>query len=125
MKKGLSYIWTVTINLITIFIIYKILSITDIDFERIVLCGLILIYLSVNIFMSIWGYQRMVFTGHFYKELKDIKKLLDEETNKYAEKEFNEFEEKKDRITIKYFINSFFRGVTTLITLYYLFQILF
>ena len=125
MKKALNYIWQVIINLIVIIIILKILSLTSVDFERVVLCSLVLIYLSINIFKGIWGFQQMSFTGHFYKELKDIKKLLNEKQNQYEEEEFIKFVKDREKIAIKFYINSFFNGIVILITLIYLFQALY
>ncbi|MFA4833966.1 MAG: hypothetical protein WC619_03935 [Patescibacteria group bacterium] len=125
MKKTLNYIWQVIINLVVIIVILKILSLASVNFERVVLCSLVLIYLSINVFMGIWGFQQMSFTGHFYKELKDIKKLLNEKPNKYEEEEFIKFEKDRDKTAIKFYINSFFNGIAILITLIYLFQALY
>lgn len=125
MKKTLNYIWQVIINLVVIIVILKILSLASVNFERVVLCSLVLIYLSINVFMGIWGFQQMSFTGHFYKELKDIKKLLNEKPNKYEEEEFIKFEKDRDKTAIKFYINSFFNGIVILITLIYLFQALY
>lgn len=110
-KKILGYVWAVIINLITLFVVFSILSVADTSFEKIVLCFLVLIYLQIISISSVWSFQQLDFTGALYEEFKRIRHLLKEGTDEYEEEQAKEFKSKKDNITVTFYINAFFNFI--------------
>jgi len=146
--KTLGIVWKVIINIITVAIVLGIFSIASSKFETIVLVVLVLIYLSLGTFTTIWGLHQIEFGEALDKELKDIKKLI-KNPKRYLEKEemdktrnilgflnddfvselpqeIDEYEkevekeraEKKKTLMIKFYINAGFQTITYIIALY-------
>lgn len=129
--KSLGYIWKVIINIITVIIVLGIFSIASTDFETVVFAVLILIYLSITGFSTIWGLQQMDFGEALQKELDLIKTklgiiLYDDEdyTEEYKKELEKEREEKKNNTMIKFYINAGFQVIIYIISLYYLLTVL-
>lgn len=72
----LKYAWDVFIHIATIAIVLAIFSITTSQFETIVLAVLILIYLSVESFISLWGMFQVTLLDFQNNQFRAIKRLL-------------------------------------------------
>ncbi len=136
--KTLGIVWKVITNIITIAVVLGIFSIASSKFETIVLAVLVLIYLSITGFSTIWALRQIEFAEALDNEFKGIKQLL----NKNAINEFNkindlldnpiekpeidEYEkeaiearaESKKTLMIKFYINAGFQTLIYIIALY-------
>lgn len=112
----LSYGWTVFVNILTVFIAIGIFNAFYGDFEKIVSSLLVLIYLNLNFFSSVWGYQKMQELFALNDEFKEIKVLLkkkhtESEDSVYENEKIDEAKIKFKRQQIKFYINSVFAFV--------------
>lgn len=122
--KILSYIWTVITNFIVLFVVLGILSVAYTGFEKVVLCGLILIYLSVMSFSTGWGFIQLSFIEALNAEFKRIRKLLKNEPDEYEEEELKDFKEKKNNASIKFYINAVFNFIIYIVVIFNLLGVL-
>jgi DNA-binding transcriptional MerR regulator len=145
--KTLGIVWKVIINIITTAVVLGIFSIASSKFETIVLAVLVLIYLSITGFSTIWALRQIEFSEALDKELKDIKKLikdpkgdlakeemdkirntlgfnddfvseLPQEIDEYEKEAQKERAENKKTLMIKFYINAGFQTLIYIITLY-------
>ena len=137
--KGLKYVWTIIVNIITLIIACEIFSVANDSFESVVLAVLVLIYLSIEVFMELYGLSQLEFLTAFSEELKIIKGLITKQTSRAEliqgantideimaipqetdeDKEARQaVEKKKNTAMIKFYINIAFQCVIYFIALY-------
>jgi len=122
--KTLSYIWEVVKNLIALFVILGILSVAYTSFEKVVVCGLVLIYLSIISISSVLGIEQLNFMQALDFEFKRIRKLLKEDLSEYEKEAEERANNTKNKITIKFYINGIFNFIFYLIVIFTLFEAL-
>lgn len=126
--KILKYVWTIIVNIITLFIACGVFSVANNSFESIVLAVLVLIYLSISSFSAVWALSHLEFVEALDNEFRGIRKLIN--TDKKAddeefEKEAREVrEKKKNTAMIKFYINIAFQCIIYLIALYNLVSVI-
>ena len=118
----LSYGWTVFVNILTVIIAIGIFNAFYGNFEKIVSSLLVLIYLNLNFFSSVWGYQKMQELFALNDEFKELKVLLkkshqENEENEYENEKINEAKMKFKRQQIKFYINSIFAFIIYLMAI--------
>jgi hypothetical protein len=139
--KTAGYIWKVIIGIVSVLVVLAVFSVATSKFEITALAILVLIYLGVTGFSSIWAVNHIEFSEALDNEFKAIKKLLnsklkyepdgneealnEREMEKADQEEYEKearraFEEKKKTIMVKFYINAAFQTVIYIIALYYL-----
>ncbi|MFC1790319.1 hypothetical protein ACFLZP_02445 [Patescibacteria group bacterium] len=124
----LGYVWTFLVNVFTVFVVLAIFDSVYKDFETIILCITILVYLNVNSFSSLWAWlkQRELFELH--DEFEKIRKLLDEKVDEsdeeYKKEEIENSKNRFEKQQVKFYINSGFALIIYIITLLTLFSAL-
>lgn len=97
--KSLKIIWTIASNLITIFIVLALLSVTYTSFETATICLLILIYINVNSSFTESSRHRLTIVLLLVSHLKKIHKNKEEDDEEELE------EVRKLLSDPRYFIN--------------------
>lgn len=127
--NSFGYIWTVIVNIITVFVVVSIYDSLYDDFEIIVVSLLILIYLSIQTFIMTYGNILIKNAFSLNSEFNRIRKLIqnneDYEYEENLEKEdIEEAHKKTNKAEIKMYINAGFAFIIYLIALYNLFGVL-
>ena len=121
----IGYAWTVIVNIFTVFIVLAIFDSVYGGFETIMLCIGVLIYLNLNFFSSIWGWQKQQELFALHDEFKKIRKLLkeevDEDLEEYEKEEIENSKNKFKKQQVKFYINAGFAFLIYIITLLNLF----
>ena len=120
--KILGYIWAIFINIITVGVVSACFSSVSTNFDTIILAILVLIYLSIGTFTSIWSLSQLQLAKVSDERFKVLKKLL----TKGAKKEFdeNDREEQEElekaelNTMVKFYIGGVFRFIIYVITLF-------
>src|SRR5690349_3944496 len=120
--KYTSYIWTIVVNLMTVGVTVAIFESTNTSFERIVLSLLILIYINLVTFVSLYGQAKSEELFAMNYEFKRLRKLLKEDVNEedaaYEEEQLKEGKEKQSKNQNKFYISSVFLFIIYIITLF-------
>jgi hypothetical protein len=116
-----GYIWTVLTNIFIVFIVLAIFDSVYGSFETIILSISILIYLNLNSFSGIWGWQKQQELFALNEEFRKIRKLLKETTDKETEEDEHEkLEKSKSKFKkhqMNFYINMGFTLLIYMITL--------
>ena len=120
-RKWLSYLWTVLVNLITLGVVVAIYDAILSSFEIIVVSLLILIYLSVQSFTMSYGKITVETAFGLDEEFKRIRKLLKNEPTRDEIDGLKETKKKVGKEMVKTYINAAFIVIIYLITLVNLF----
>lgn len=124
----ISYIWTILVNIFTVFVVLAIFDSVYRSFETIMLCIGVLIYLNLNSFSSIWGWQKQQELFALHDEFKKIRKLLKEEVDKDLEEcekeEIGNSKNKFKKQQVKFYIDAGFAFLIYIITILNLFEAL-
>lgn len=124
MLKGL---WLTVINIISIFIVLAVLSVATTDFEVVVLSVLVLTYLGLSSFFSLYAVSQLEFAETNYYQHKQLQMFI-KKTTKLSDQEQEEFEEiqqKKKQRETKYVIGAVFQGIIYLIVVFILLAAIF
>ncbi len=116
-----SYLWAVVVNIFTTGVVFAIYSNVFASFEVIVVSLLILIYLSVQSFLMIYGNITTRTAFGLNSEFLRIRKLLKDVPEEYEIEETQEVEKKAMKATVKMYINGVFLFIIYLIALFNLF----
>jgi hypothetical protein len=122
----IGYVWAVIVNIFTIFVAFAIFASIYGDFETIIVCIAILIYLNLNSFSSFWGLQKGRELFALGDEFQRIRKLLEEnkDNNEDYETEVENSKNNFRKQEIKFRINLSFAFFIYIITLLKLFSAL-
>ena len=112
--KSFAYVWRVIVNLITLAVLFAILSSGGTKFETLTLLMLALIYLSV----VSWSSMSMLIQAEKmhvdHKKFKDLRMSLKTQLNEQEVIEDQAYEQAKKKLkanTIKFWINSIFNSI--------------
>jgi hypothetical protein len=124
MPNWIRYTWAVIVNLITIAIVLAIFNSVEVGFQTIVVSALILIYLSVQAFLMIYGRTTAQIIFALSAEFNRIKALVAPDDFKSAaeQEELEEAEKTFATALTKMYINVAFMLVTYVIALLQLFN---
>lgn len=122
--KYIGYLWLILKNLIVLFIVFAIFAKANNSFETIVFSLLVLIYLGLDTFSTLYGLFTVQAAIALDSELKRIRRLLKEEESESEKEEIREVKKKLDRAWIKTYINGAFLFIIYLIALFNLFAAL-
>lgn len=120
--KWLAYGWTVLINLITLLVVFAIFSVVYGSFETIVCSLLILIYVNLATFSSVYGLmttKRVLMDHARYKKLRDLIQENPDANEAAAEADDEEtanIEAKKSEI--KFYINGVFHFIFYIVAIF-------
>jgi len=113
--KFIPYIWTVVVNLITLFVVFSIFSSVYGSFETIVISMLVLIYVGLVTSTGAAGQTKMQEILLVHEEFKRLRKILKEEqTEDEVEFEKEDVESAKKqmkKVQIKFYINAGFNTI--------------
>lgn len=123
-RKHLSYIWTIIINLITLWVIFAIYDKMYEDFEKITASILILIYLSFQSFSMVYGKTTVENILALNTEFSRIRELLKSKPSKNEIEELKKANRKISKEMIKMYINAIFSFIIYIIALKNLFNAL-
>ncbi len=117
----LGYGWTITVNIFIVFVVLAIFNSIYGTFETVIVSIAIFIYLNLNSFSSVWGFQKQEELFGLIEEFKKIRKLLKEKTNEYDEEyekeELEKVKSKSKKQRVKFYINIGFAALIYIITL--------
>jgi hypothetical protein len=119
--KIAGHIWAVVQNIIALFVILAIFNVAYSPFEKVVVIGLVIIYVDIGYFMATWGKTTLETVFGLAEEFERIRKMLPEEKDKSWKYEDDLLKEQKDNIAninIRYWINVSFMGLFSIIALF-------
>lgn len=121
----LSYAWTVIVNIFIVFVVLAIFSSVYGDFETIIISIAVLIYLNLNSFAALWGWQKQQELFALNDEFKKIRALLkekiDEDDEEYEKEQLENSKNKFKKQQVKFYINIGFAFLIYIIALLNLF----
>jgi len=104
--KYLSYGWDILLNIITLFVVVTVLGTATTRFESAVIAILIMIYLSITSFFTMYSRNTVNSTLAMFTQFNELKKQLKLEVNEYDEEAIAETTKKMEASNTKFVINS-------------------
>lgn len=116
----ISYIWTVIVNIFTVFVILAIFNSIYENFEKIIVSIAVLIYIQLVSFASGMGLVKQMELLSTAEEFKKIRQLLKDgsDESSYEEEEIENSKNILKKHQIKFYINAIFIFIIYLIALF-------
>jgi hypothetical protein len=126
--RMLKHLWTGIVNLVVLLVVVAIFSFAHTPFERLVIVGLVYIYVRVTFSDSAFGrFSQLLFVGlnNEFRRLRQIAgETLTELQKIEDERERNAIDEQWSKVNIDFYIEMVFQSLMILVALYNLFAVL-
>jgi hypothetical protein len=119
-KKYWSYIWTIGVDVISLFVLFAIYNSTDDNQQRLILSILMLIYLAIRTLGMGIGWSILQGFVSLDEQFRHLRALLNEEPSGIEKEKAKNTEKALSEWTIKSFINGTFLTIAYLATIWIL-----